>query len=246
MPVSKPFKRTARPQAGGGYHDQCGYISHPRYATAPEHYIRAFLVLQKDLLGLFDFIEPADGNSLCYSFRIHELHTRACIEVEANFKAILYENNYPTGSRDQTMMDYRKLEPTHHLSSYEVRLPIWRGSDSARKPFAAWKGTGGLPWYQAYNSTKHSRHDNFEQSNFQNLIDAMCGLVVILAAQFWTIDFGPTGYVGKSSLLKGYEIGIGEYFELKFPNDWSANDAYSFNWHQLSTADPNPFQTLIF
>jgi hypothetical protein len=35
---------------------------HPKFAVDPHHYVRAFLVLQKDLLELFDYIEPADKN----------------------------------------------------------------------------------------------------------------------------------------------------------------------------------------
>jgi hypothetical protein len=34
-----------------------------------------------------DYVEPADQNLNTYSFRIHELLMRACIEVEANCKA---------------------------------------------------------------------------------------------------------------------------------------------------------------
>jgi hypothetical protein len=82
MALSKPFKRTARPQADGNYRGQARYIKDPRYAAGREHYIRAFLILQKDLLELFDYVEPSDKNGACYSYRIHELHTRACIEVK--------------------------------------------------------------------------------------------------------------------------------------------------------------------
>jgi hypothetical protein len=92
------------------------YIMHPAFAKEPQHYIRAFELIQEDLLDLFDYIEPADVNLHCYSYRIHALHLRTCIEVEANCKAILKENGYPTGS-DWNMRDYKKLEKTHHLSS---------------------------------------------------------------------------------------------------------------------------------
>src|SRR5262249_29204257 len=131
MTVSKPFKRTARPEVGGNYLFQGHYIKDHRYASAPEHYVRAFQILQKDLLELLDYVEPADDNKACYSYRIHELHTRACIEVEANCKAIMAENGYrPSG--DWNMSDYKKLEPTHHLSSFQVRLPIWKGLENPR------------------------------------------------------------------------------------------------------------------
>ena len=71
-----------------------GYILDPDYAKSPEHYVRSFLLIQEDILRLFQFIEPSDINLQTYSFRIHELYMRICIEIEANFKAIFDENKY--------------------------------------------------------------------------------------------------------------------------------------------------------
>jgi hypothetical protein len=154
--LSKPFRRTFRPNDVNYF----GYITDERCANSLHQYVRAFEILQKDMLELFDYVEPADANSQCYSYRIHELHTRACIEVEANCKAILSENSYPRNIDDLKMTDYKKLQQTHHLSAYEV---------------------------------------NFEKSNLRNMVDTMCGLVAVLASQFFNIDFGPEGYVGDHS-----------------------------------------------
>jgi len=211
---------------------------------SPAHFIRAFEVLQKDLIELFDYIEPSDGNLNCYSYRIHELLTRACIEVEANCRAILTENSY-SGSRKLTMTDYSKLEKTHHLSSFSVRLPLWEGARNPRMPYEHWKHGHGLPWYQAYNETKHSRHENFEQSSFGNMLDAVCGLVAILASQFAIIDFGPEHYTGPSSRVAGFDVAIGGYFEVKFPDDWPSSEQYDFDWSRLRN-DPSPFENLEF
>src|SRR5688572_2139121 len=96
MGLSHPFKRTARPfTKGRGYGCiQCGYVHHVEFAIDPKHYIRAFRIIQKDMLELFDYVEPSDKNLQCYSYRIHELLLRASVEVEANCKAILVENSY--------------------------------------------------------------------------------------------------------------------------------------------------------
>src|SRR5262245_53611429 len=92
------------------------------------------LAIQKDMLELFDFIEPADTNLPCYSYRIHELFMRTCIEIEANFKAILTENGY-SRSGDWNMNDYRKTETSHLLSAYLVKFPVWQGNQHTRQPF---------------------------------------------------------------------------------------------------------------
>lgn len=93
MSIKKPFKRTVRPftdariREGGLW----AYFYHPGYAKAPEHYVRAFLIILKDFQNLLDYIEPTDKNLATYSFRIHELLLRVNIEIEANCVAILSE-----------------------------------------------------------------------------------------------------------------------------------------------------------
>jgi hypothetical protein len=88
--IAKPFRRTCRPGVDGKYPDDTreSYIADQRYACAPEQYVLAFELIQKDLLELFDYIEPAHLNRQCYSYRIHELLMRTCVEVEANCKAV--------------------------------------------------------------------------------------------------------------------------------------------------------------
>jgi hypothetical protein len=96
MVVTRPYRRTVR-QFSNGRYPIAGtrtYISHPKLSSEAEHYIRAFFIIQKDLIELFDYIEPANTNNNCYSYRIHELFMKTCIGVEANFKAILFENTY--------------------------------------------------------------------------------------------------------------------------------------------------------
>ena len=217
------------------------YVLHPKFAQSPEHYVRGFMLLQNDLRRVFEFVEPADKNCSTYSFRIHELLTRACVEVEANCKAILKENGYSkAGYWD--MSDYKKIELSHRLSSYAVKLPVWNGKENIRKPFFAWASGGFLDWYSAYNHTKHDRHTLFEEATFTQLIDVMAGLLVLLSAQFWTEDFSP----GERAIAwdgpnDGTESAIGGYFRIVFPNDWPLGDRYDFDWQSLKS-ESDPFQ----
>jgi len=230
MAIHRPFKRTCRQFTHGSYSHsgQYQYLFHPDYAKSPEHYIRAFLLIQKDLQSLFDYIEPADLNSNCYSYRIHELLLRTCVEVEANCKAILLENRYKKNG-DLTMSDFKKINKSHHLSSYEIKLPLWHGSKSLRTPFLRWATGESLSWYQAYNKTKHDRHDKFNLASFENLIDAVCGLVTVLASQFWTEDYSPeSDLVALGNSSDDMETAIGGYFRVKFPDDWSEEEMYDF------------------
>jgi hypothetical protein len=190
---------------------------------------------------LFDYIEPADNNLSCYSYRVHELLLRACVEIEANCKAILTENGY-TKSGDMTMDDYKKINVSHRLSSYEVKVPFWNGTQDIRKPFLSWATGGSLVWYQRYNTTKHDRHDSFHLATFEQMIDAMGGLITLLSAQFYDYDFSP-GHVllAVDGPRDGMESSIGDYFRVKYPNDWPPDQQYDFDWQKLEH-DADPFQ----
>jgi hypothetical protein len=145
-----PFHRTYRrikPWKPGqsGYYGWA-YLEDPQYAKNPEHYVRAFTLIQNDLQSIFEYIEPSDEGRAAYSYRIHALFMRACIEVEANFKAIFEENTFtPPPKRSLNITDYRRVDVTHHLSSYEVILPIWNATSPIFKPFEPWRAWRGLP-----------------------------------------------------------------------------------------------------
>lgn len=244
MPQPKPFHRIARnvlPGPNSGYNG-IAYIRDPEYAVDPLHFVRSFLLIQEDLKRLFEYIEPSDTCSCTYSFRIHELLVRTCIEVEANLKAILLENGYKGGGnlgRDSRldMSTYKKVNVSHHLSSYRVSLPIWRGNGSVVVPFESWAENKALPWYQSYNASKHDRHNSFKRANFRSLIDAVSGLLVILASQFRDEDFscGPNLIsIGPPARADGMRPALGSLFMISYPEDWSIDEIYEFDWIELS------------
>lgn len=163
MSLKKPFLRTIRPDISGEYHNCSSYIYHAAYVKNPERFIHSFLLIQKDLQTLFEYIQPSDANSICYSHRVHELLFRTCVEVEANLTAILKDNGYSEGQWN--MRDYSKVDRTHRLSSYKVTIPNWDGEKDIRQPFKSWPD-GSLEWYQCYNKVKHNRTDHFDKATF--------------------------------------------------------------------------------
>jgi hypothetical protein len=217
------------------------YIHHPKYAQMPDHYIRGFDFLMKDIIDLFDYVEPSDTNFDTYSFRIHELLLRTCVEVEANLRAILLENGYPKSGMLKMDTDYFKIEASHHLSGYEVLFPLWYGGQTARVPFTAWASSyNPLFWYKSYHAIKHDRLQEFKTANFRNLIHAVAGLVVVIAAQFGSENYfpGPVNIVASLGPNDGMDDTIGGYFRIKYPV-WPANEKYDFDWQILSTqTDP--------
>lgn len=248
MSFTKPFHRNYRAVIDGpnaGYSDWA-YIVDPNYCQYPEHYTRAFNIIQDDLLKLFQAIEPSDINSNTYSYRTHELLMRICIEVEANFKAIFKENIFnPTYSngpnigqerpeRSWNMNDYKLINRTHKLSDYSVEYPIWRGEQNTKIPFSNWNNDGSIDWYQTYNKAKHDRLNAFQDANFSTLLDAFAGLAILLSAQFRTEDFQP----GPSLLAtESSNVGIGGYLIVNFPTTWTIEEMYNFNWADLGNEE---------
>lgn len=245
MPI-KPYRRMIRGMKDGpnsGYSGSA-FITDPDYANSPSHYVRAFELIQADLRKIFEYVEPSICSSRTYSFRIHELLMRTCIEVEANFKAILTENKF-TPKKDRFgqpvlhMGVYKMVNVTHHLSSYEVMLPIWNGPRKIWRPFEGWSTGNGLTWYNAYNSSKHDRHEEFRKANMNALVEAVAGLLVLLSSQFKGEDFS-AGAIGLS--VSGYdyhemEPAIGSLFRIKYPDDWLEDELYDFDWQHLQGAE---------
>jgi hypothetical protein len=241
MVVIKPYYRIARQFVDGSYSEggRSQYIRHPSYADEPPNYIRVFLLIQKDLQTLFEYIEPSDQNLAAYSLRTHELLLRTCIEVEANFKAILRANIY-SQSGNWYMKDYARIDKSHYLSDYAVKMPYWNGGNCIRTPFADWKNGNSLTWYQVYNASKHDRAQELKAATFTNLIDAFCGLSAALTAQFLFYDFGPANSVlTDEGIGDGYEEGIGQYVRLRYPSNVPCANRYDFDWQALrKTSDP--------
>lgn len=245
MSNTKPFHRNYRPVRPGPQAGYSGwaYIQDREYAQNAEHYVRALLLIQNDLQEIFEYVEPSDECRAAYSYRIHALLMRTCIEVEANFRAILEENLFTHPKRPLNMSDYRRVDVTHHLSSYEVILPIWNGTPPILRPFDPWRlarGSAklpgvGLPWYQAYNASKHDRQEAFKQGNLETLVMAVAGLLVLISSQFLDRDFS----AGSQSIsLSGYDYhpmqaSIGSLFRISYPDDWADDELYDFDWTVL-------------
>ena len=249
MGITKPYKRNYRPVnpslSNSGY-SSWAYIIDKDYCKSGHSYVRAFLLILEDLKKLFEYIEPSTESFNTFSFRIHELFMRTCIEVEANFKAILIENDFEpdTDRFDNPIYNirvYKKVNASHHLSDYEVGLPQWATPELiVFKPFEAWGNDNqSLDWYQAYNKSKHDRQDNFRYANLNNLLQAVSGLLCLIHSQFKGEDFSPSD-VGRSA--GGYdfydmESSTGGVFRIKEPSNWTSEELYEFDWSDLKNEE---------
>ena len=251
MGIKRPFYRCYRgDKRPNDKRMNNGYIEDLEYAEEPIHYLNAYLLIQKDLLTLFEYVHPSDKNLQSFSLRIHELLMRTCIEIEANFKAILKSNSYNANNR-WDIKDYRLVNITHHLDDYVIIIPSWRGDFKRVKPFIEWKDAqhkGGPSWYKAYNKSKHNRHEEFEVANLENLVYAVTGLLVLIVSQFKDCSFeGSRNAHLTATFNKGNKgfWGLGNYFVIEYPNNWSEEEMYDFDWSELKN-EPERFDKIDY
>ena len=228
-----PYHRCYRPlikRSNSLSFESC-YLRDDDYAIKPYSYTRAFLQLQKEMEELFLYVAPADKNLKTYSYQIHELLIRICVEIEANFKAIFAENHYSKQEKDYTIGDFWKINVSHRLSEYKVKMPTWEGKNKVFVPFSGWNTSISLPWYRAYNRSKHNRDKFFTEANLMHLMNAFCGLYVVLTAQFECHDYLSGHEIivvgGKDSYYDG-EFGLGDMLQTIFP-EWPEEEKYDMD-----------------
>lgn len=243
---SNPYFRICRPFADGGYFSsQDMYFADTRYAGDRVHFVRAYHLLEQQLLRIFEFVEPADGNLPTYSHETYSLLLRACTEFEANARAILVANGYQkTGNWN--IEDYYRVQGATRLADYEITIPIWSGPGGVFRPFKEWHLAHSLTWYRDYQSVKHNRSQNFQRASLGNLIEAVSGVFCILFSQFHFLAFDP---YHQPSMFSSDDSGPTFFHERSLfvvrTCAWPADERYNFNWNSLKNS-AQPFKQFAF
>ena len=247
--IIRPFSRDFEEIKGTAYPYQKDweeeFPGHPEYANDRQELWRAYKLVEKDLLRLFEYVEPTDNNIRTYSHRTYELLLRAATEFETNCKRILDGNGYRC-SGNPNITDYFKINTSSRLGDYAVSLLVWYPK-KALKPFHDWNtGTHVLPWYQSYNLVKHDRNKNFQEASLENVLNAITGLYVILFSQFVFSS-------GLPSSLYDYRLSVnnttistaGDIFGVVPPDTWTEDELYDFDWEEIKDR-PDPFCQFAF
>jgi hypothetical protein len=219
------------------------YIRDIRYAGDRNELWRAYKLIEKDLLRLFEYVEPTDDNLETYSHRTYELILRAATEFETNCKRILEANGYQKNG-NLNMSDYFKINAASKLHEYTVSLTVWSPAKKDLSPFGEWANEkNSLSWYQAYNLVKHDRNRNFPKASLENLLNCVAGLLAILFSQFCVVLGDSTSF----SISDDWGI-ISQpdhIFEVTPPTTWTESERYEFEWEKIKD-EPNPFVKFEF
>jgi hypothetical protein len=235
--LDKPYRRIIRPftLSEDGY---CvgvlddSYLMDSDYAPDRVTLIRAYNTIERDLVRLFEYVEPADANLSTYSHRIYELFLRACTEFEANCKGILSANAYAK-SGNWNIADYYRINSSSRLSDYDLRIAFWHDGDKVLRPFSDWATGSSVSWYQDYNAVKHNRSGKFGLASLHNLLLAVSGVFAVLFSQFFILSFRAHASVGMYNQGDGWFSHENSIFAIKPPQTWTADECYHFEWSDL-------------
>jgi hypothetical protein len=182
-------------------------IIHPREFALSVASMRNLLAEMRDI---FRCIEPSEETKNAYGHRLRALLMLASMSVESSLKAILVANNYRPKSVDSetvekehryTTGDYVKLLNHMRLDEWTVRLlahPYYQDVT----PFKGWvpkRSTESLPWYYAYNQSKHDHEKKFSAATLEHAVSSMAAVFVMVFAQF-----GRSGC--ETDGLEGFEV----------------------------------------
>lgn len=173
------YKRIYRPPIFGSFYRAIDL------GKRSESFVALRILLHK-LGGVFETIEPAIANQATYGHLVRELLLLACNEVESSWAAVLRENHYPARRNGWKTTDYIKLLGPMLLDTYRLSLRSYTDFPDFA-PFESWDPsapTKSLPWYDAYNKTKHDRESNLRDATLENAVYAVGAAVVMFFAQF--------------------------------------------------------------
>jgi hypothetical protein len=187
-------------------------------------------VLVSQLKTLFRTVEPDTDNLNAFGQEIRNVLLLACMEAESAWTGILRANEYfgydsdgkPT--KRLSTRDYVKLASPMMLKKYSVSM-IHYPQYPKITPFEGWdvnEPSKSLPWYQAYNTTKHDRESSFKVATLKMAIEAVSAVLCLLFAQF-----GPG-----NDRLTGWGQGLWQDFRVSIPHSSFKVEEYYAHWRR--------------
>lgn len=142
--------------------------------------------LVERLTELLLYIEPEGAGLTAYGPRSRELLILACTEVENVWIQFLRIANAQEPQQGFKTSHYVKLSSPLHLEEFQVTLAPYARVPPLR-PFKGWDvsaPTQTLPWYNAYNKTKHNRTDHLEEATLERCLQAVAASIVLFCVRY--------------------------------------------------------------
>lgn len=133
-----------------------------------------FIGIEKDVLELSRYIEFDKSNLSSFSIEIARIFMASTQEIDVLLKQICQKNG--DGSNNET--DYRAFIPQKYPKITDIEVELIK-YELAFTPFKDWKNGKTPSWWTANNKVKHQRHTHFNNASLKNLLNSVCGLMVM-------------------------------------------------------------------
>ena len=144
------------------------------------------LLMLERLNEILLYVELDPSTLATYGHKQRELLLLAATEVEAPWRWFLDHSGVKPLSQGFSTNDYVKLAPALFLSDFDVTIPRYPAV-KAFSPFVGWetkRPTKSLPWYDAYNETKHDRVGGRRRASLEMCLLAVAANLVLFTARF--------------------------------------------------------------
>lgn len=138
-----------------------------------------FLSIEKDFIGTIEYVALDEGNENCFSNEYAKLLLLIGSEVDVVAK-MLCEQEAPDALR-RNIIDYKAALMGRFVGFHSVEIDVPR-YDRHIKPWVSWglQNAEAPTWWRAYNSVKHDRNTAFALASQKNVLQALCGWLVLL------------------------------------------------------------------
>lgn len=153
-------------------------------------YWRYFCALSDQLVKTTQYVDhstDSEGNTIngsTYSYEFFKILMLASSEFEVVGKSLCKEagvklrNNANIVKLTETILNYYpNIINTEVITNYKTIYPLKNWTTGKNE-----KGDDiviGIPWWDAYNNTKHHRFEQFKDANLDNCIAALSSLMVL-------------------------------------------------------------------
>jgi hypothetical protein len=139
--------------------------------------ISSFLVLERQLSDCMEYLPFIDANRQAISPKFIPIIMDACSLIDS----IFFETYSEEKKKRLNLKEYSKLYETHLRLDNNLSLFLISPAQMLC-PYKGW--TQSEPkWWNAYNSLKHNRLNNYHFATFTNAVSSLAGLHQLLARQ---------------------------------------------------------------
>ena len=140
-----------------------------------------YLMLEKDFMNTFQYVEPSVENNSAYSKEYNKLLLSIGSEIDVVFKELCkkIENKNSSDVENYNITNYMNVISNYNNFSNENCTNLV--TREIISPFTEWINSKTPLWWKNYNHLKHDRlsNDNIKLGNYLNVKESLSALYII-------------------------------------------------------------------